>query len=123
MPGVATASPTASTNRGRVVIIAGPPCSGKGTQCARLAEAQGWVHISTGDVFRSEVAAGTELGLQAKEYLDAGAFVPDELVIGYIVGRLAEPEVQATVSFSTATRALPSRRKRSSRGFTSMLPS
>lgn len=95
MPGVATASPSASTNRGRVVIIAGPPCSGKGTQCARLAEAQGWVHISTGDVFRSEVAAGTELGLQAKEYLDAGAFVPDDLVIGYIVGRLAEPEVQA----------------------------
>ena len=65
----------------KVIIIAGPPCAGKGTQCKRIAEERGLVHISTGDVFRSEVAKGTELGLICKPYLDAGSFVPDELVI------------------------------------------
>ena len=66
----------------KVVIIAGPPCSGKGTQCKRIAADRGLVHISTGDVLRDEVARGTELGLAAKPFLDASAFVPDELVIG-----------------------------------------
>ena len=57
---------------GRVVVVAGPPCSGKGTQCKRLAKALGMVHVSTGDVFRDAVARRTPLGLQAKGYIDRG---------------------------------------------------
>ena len=79
----------------RVVVVAGPPCSGKGTQCARLAESRGFVHISTGDIFRDEVARGTELGLAAKPYLDSGCFVPDDMVINYVAGRLSDPAARA----------------------------
>jgi hypothetical protein len=65
----------------KVVIVAGPPCAGKGTQCRRIAQERGLIHISTGDVFRSEVAKGSELGLMCKPFLESGSFVPDELVI------------------------------------------
>ena len=63
---------------GKVVVVAGPPCSGKGTQCKRLAAKLGMVHVSTGDVFRDAVARGTELGRAAQGYMERGRFVPDE---------------------------------------------
>jgi adenylate kinase len=80
---------------GKVVVVAGPPCSGKGTQCKRLARELGLVHVSTGDVFRSAVARGTPLGLQAKGYMERGRFVPDALMIQFVTARLAEPDVVA----------------------------
>lgn len=80
---------------GKVVVVAGPPCSGKGTQCKRLAKALNMIHVSTGDVFRDAVARETPLGLQAKGYMDRGRFVPDELMIKFVTERLAEPDVVA----------------------------
>jgi len=80
---------------GKVVVVAGPPCSGKGTQCKRLAAQLGLVHVSTGDAFRDAVARRTPLGLQAKGYMDRGRFVPDELMIQCVTDRLAEPDVVA----------------------------
>ena len=79
---------------GKVVVVAGPPCSGKGTQCKRLAAKLGMVHVSTGDVFRDAVARGTELGRAAQGYMERGRFVPDELMIQFVTTRLAEPDVQ-----------------------------
>eukprot|EP00736_Rhodelphis_marinus_P012841 Rmarinus@m.29637 len=78
--------------KGLHLIIAGPPAGGKGTQCELLVEEHGMVHISTGDILRAAVKAGSELGLKAKEYLDAGKLVPDELIIGIVRSRLAQDD-------------------------------
>ena len=66
------------------IILFGPPGSGKGTQASKLVEEFGLIHISTGDLLRSEIAENTKLGLEAKSYMDSGALVPDEVVIGMI---------------------------------------
>lgn len=71
------------------VILLGPPGAGKGTQAKRLTVAMGVPHISTGDIFRDAIARGTQLGMQAKQYMDKGALVPDELVNSIVVERLA----------------------------------
>ena len=86
---------TASKYANRVIIVAGPPASGKGTQCKILADKLGMIHVSTGDVFRDAVTQSTELGLQAKQYLDAGSFVPDEMVTAFVKTRLQQPDVRA----------------------------
>ncbi len=65
-------------------ILFGPPGAGKGTQASAMVEKYHLCHISTGDLLRKEIAEGTELGLQAKSLIDAGALVPDEVVIGMI---------------------------------------
>lgn len=65
-------------------ILFGPPGAGKGTQASSMLEKYHLCHISTGDLLRKEIAEGTELGLQAKTLIDAGALVPDEVVIGMI---------------------------------------
>lgn len=74
------------------LILLGPPGVGKGTQAEALVEAYGIPHISTGDMLRAAVANQTALGLQAKEYMDAGKLVPDELVVGIVRERLAQPD-------------------------------
>eukprot|EP00183_Erythrolobus_madagascarensis_P005414 CAMPEP_0185856750 /NCGR_PEP_ID=MMETSP1354-20130828/29158_1 /TAXON_ID=708628 /ORGANISM="Erythrolobus madagascarensis, Strain CCMP3276" /LENGTH=675 /DNA_ID=CAMNT_0028559011 /DNA_START=354 /DNA_END=2381 /DNA_ORIENTATION=- len=74
-------------------MILGAPGSGKGTQCELIAGKYGLVHISTGDMLRAAVAAGTELGNRAKEFMDKGELVPDEVVIGMVEERLAEEDV------------------------------
>lgn len=66
------------------LLIAGPPCSGKGTQCEFLRERFGLIHISTGDLLRAELKAGSELGVKAKEYMDAGKLLPDDLMIDLV---------------------------------------
>jgi adenylate kinase len=74
------------------IIIAGAPASGKGTQCEFIKEEWGCVHLSTGDMLRAAVAAGTPTGLKAKGYMDSGQLVPDEVIIGVIIDRLAETD-------------------------------
>jgi len=74
------------------IIIAGAPASGKGTQCETIKEEFGVVHLSTGDMLRAAVAAGTEVGVQAKEFMDSGKLVPDEVIIGIIRDRLQESD-------------------------------
>jgi adenylate kinase len=70
------------------LILLGPPGAGKGTQADRSREDFGLPHISTGDMLRAQVAAQTELGRQAKRYMDAGELVPDEVIVSMIVERL-----------------------------------
>jgi adenylate kinase len=74
------------------VIFLGPPGAGKGTQAKRLAARFGIPQLSTGDILRKAVASGTALGRQAKELMDAGKLVPDEIVNGIIEEALASPE-------------------------------
>jgi adenylate kinase len=76
----------------RFVVLFGPPGAGKGTQARRLAEALGIPHISSGDLFRYHVSAGTDLGKLAKTYLDKGMLVPDDVTVEMIDKRLEEPE-------------------------------
>ena len=70
------------------IVLIGPPGAGKGTQAKILEEKFGLKQLSTGDMLRAEIAAGTELGLKAKAIIVAGDLVPDELMIGMIAGRL-----------------------------------
>jgi len=70
------------------IVLFGPPGAGKGTQSDLLIKKYSLVHLSTGDILRSEVAAGTKLGLEAKKLMDAGNLVPDEIVIGMISSKL-----------------------------------
>ncbi len=72
------------------LILFGPPGSGKGTQAVKLAEEFNLLHISTGDLFRSELKNETPLGLEAKKYMDKGALVPDEVTIGMLSNKLDE---------------------------------
>jgi len=74
------------------MILMGPPGGGKGTQAKSLVDAYSIVQLSTGDMLRAAVAAGTELGKQAKEIMEAGQLVSDEIVIGMISERLDEPD-------------------------------
>lgn len=77
------------------IILFGPPGSGKGTQSERLISKYGFKHLSTGDILRSEIAAQTPLGLEAKNFMDKGQLVPDEVVIGMISSALDNnPQVQ-----------------------------
>jgi adenylate kinase len=75
------------------LVIFGRQGAGKGTQSALLAKHYGAVHVSTGDMLREAVAEGTEFGRQAKEYMDSGALLPDEIMLGIITERLASPDV------------------------------
>jgi adenylate kinase len=74
------------------IVLFGPPGAGKGTQAARLVAKFGLVHLSTGDMLRAAVAAGTELGRRAKEIMERGDLVPDEIVVGIVAERIAQPD-------------------------------
>ena len=74
------------------IVLLGAPGAGKGTQAAKLVEEFSTPHISTGDMLRAAVAAGTELGQKAKSYMDAGNLVPDDVIIGIIKERLAQDD-------------------------------
>ncbi|VAI42896.1 unnamed protein product [Triticum turgidum subsp. durum] len=76
------------------VMISGAPASGKGTQCRMIVEKYGLVHISTGDLLRAEVSSGTDIGKKAKEYMDSGMLVPDQVVTDMVVSRLSQPDVR-----------------------------
>ncbi len=74
------------------VIFFGPPGAGKGTQAAIIKETYGIAHLSTGDMLRAAVAAGTEVGRQAKAVMEAGKLVPDDLIISVVADRIEEPD-------------------------------
>ncbi len=76
------------------IVLLGPPGGGKGTQAAKLVEKYGIPHISTGDLLRGAVAAGTELGKKAKSVMDSGNLVSDDLVLGILEDRLAEDDAK-----------------------------
>ena len=74
------------------IIIFGPPGAGKGTQAQIVVNERGVVQLSTGDMLRSAIAAGTELGMKAKQIMDAGQLVSDEIMVGMISERMAEED-------------------------------
>lgn len=81
-------------DHGPRLIILGRQGAGKGTQCALLSERLGIPHVSTGDVLRAEVAAGTELGREVSSYLRGGSLVPDSLMLDLVTRRIGTPEAQ-----------------------------
>ncbi|MDC4232129.1 adenylate kinase [Actinomyces sp. B33] len=74
------------------IILLGPPGAGKGTQASRIAERLGVPAISTGEIFRTNMAEGTEIGKQAKAFMDRGEFVPDSVTNAMVKARLAAPD-------------------------------
>jgi adenylate kinase len=76
------------------IILLGPPGAGKGTQAVRIAERYGIPQLSTGDMLRAAVAAGTPVGLKAKAVMEAGGLVSDEIVIGIVADRIEEPDAR-----------------------------
>ena len=67
------------------IVMLGAPGAGKGTQAKKIAEKYSIPHISTGDIFRANIKAGTQLGVKAKSYMDKGELVPDEVTIGMLI--------------------------------------
>lgn len=90
-----------------IAILLGAPGVGKGTQAQLAAEAHGWLHMSTGDLLRQEVAAGTELGQQAKVFMDRGDLVPDEVMVGMVVSRVDSLSPQDVLLLDGFPRSLP----------------
>jgi adenylate kinase len=76
------------------IILLGPPGAGKGTQAKALAKQLNLTHIATGDILRKNVTGGTDLGKQAKDFMDKGALVPDELVTAMLIERIGEPDAK-----------------------------
>lgn len=89
------------------LILFGPPGAGKGTQGALLAEHQGMLRLSTGDVLRDAVRAGTEMGLAARRYMDAGELVPDDVILGIVRDYLTGDAAGRGVIFDGFPRTLP----------------
>jgi adenylate kinase len=89
------------------VILLGPPGAGKGTQAVRISETFGLPHISTGDIFRENVRGDTELGREAKRYMDAGELVPDEVVVSMVGDRLAQSDAAGGFVLDGFPRTVP----------------
>lgn len=89
------------------LVLFGPPGAGKGTQSQKLIEKYGLVHLSTGDLLRSQISAGTPLGLRAKTLMDEGVLVPDEVVIGMIDSKLQENRHAPGFIFDGFPRTVP----------------
>ncbi|MCD7458562.1 hypothetical protein HAX54_038575 [Datura stramonium] len=83
-----------SSNEPLKVMISGAPASGKGTQCELIVQKFGLVHISTGDLLRAELSAGTDIGNKAKEYMNSGRLVPDEIVTAMVTARLSREDAK-----------------------------
>ena len=89
------------------IIMLGAPGAGKGTQAKQIAEHFGIPHISTGDIFRANIKNGTELGKKAKEYMDQGALVPDELTCDLVVDRIGQDDCKNGFVLDGFPRTIP----------------
>ena len=90
-----------------IIILLGAPGSGKGTQATILQEKLGVPHVSTGDIFRANIKQGTPLGIKAKEYIDKGSLVPDELTISILEDRIKQPDCQNGFILDGFPRTIP----------------
>lgn len=89
------------------IIVLGAPGAGKGTQAKKIAEKYQIPHISTGDIFRSNIKEGTELGMKAKAYMDQGGLVPDELTIGMLMDRIQKDDCKNGYVLDGFPRTIP----------------
>ena len=89
------------------IVMLGAPGAGKGTQAKRIAAEYGIPHISTGDIFRANIKAGTELGKKAKAFMDQGALVPDEVTIGMLMDRIHEADCEKGYVLDGFPRTIP----------------
>lgn len=89
------------------IVMLGAPGAGKGTQAKRIAEKYEIPHVSTGDILRANVKGETELGKKAKEFMDQGLLVPDELVIDMLMDRIAQPDCEKGYRLDGVPRTLP----------------
>jgi adenylate kinase len=89
------------------LVLLGPPGAGKGTQASRIVSEYGVPHISTGDILRAAVKNQTQMGLEAKKFMDAGELVPDSVVIGIVKDRLQEPDTAKGFLMDGFPRTIP----------------
>ncbi len=89
------------------IVMLGAPGAGKGTQAKMISEKYGIPHISTGDIFRANIKENTDLGKKAKEYMDKGLLVPDELVVDLVVDRLAQDDAKTGYVLDGFPRTIP----------------
>jgi len=94
-------------SRGARLILLGPPGAGKGTQATLLAEHLGVPHVSTGEILRSEVSRGSELGARAKQFMDKGELVPDQVMLGIVRERLQQPDCAKGFILDGFPRSIP----------------
>jgi len=89
------------------IVLFGPPGAGKGTQAQRIMQSTGLPQVSTGDMLRASVAAGTETGMEAKKFMDAGQLVPDDVIIALIRDRIQDADASNGVMFDGFPRTIP----------------
>ena len=89
------------------IIMLGAPGAGKGTQAKMIAEKYGIPHVSTGDIFRANIKNGTELGMEAKKYVDQGQLVPDELTVKILLDRVAQDDCKNGYVLDGFPRTIP----------------
>ena len=89
------------------IIMLGAPGAGKGTQAKKIAERYGLPHVSTGDIFRANIKNGTELGMEAKKYMDQGLLVPDELTVKILLDRVAQEDCKNGYILDGFPRTIP----------------
>lgn len=103
----ACAAESTTTENKMVIILLGPPGSGKGTQAKKISEKLSLPHISTGDLFRENLSRGTELGKKVKSYMESGNLVPDDIVIDMLMNRVAAPDCKKGYLLDGFPRSLP----------------
>ena len=89
------------------IIMLGAPGAGKGTQAERISKKYGIPHISTGDIFRANIKAGTELGIKAKAYIDKGLLVPDDVTVDLVMDRISQEDCKNGYILDGFPRTIP----------------